>query len=130
MKSAGIICDSESNFSSPILLVNKKNGEKRICIDYRTLNKITKKIQYPLPLIHDNFDRLQNKKYFTALDMKCGYYLIPVSKEFRHLTAFVTPEGQFQFLRMPFCICNGPTVFQQLINRLLGPFYNCFGLLR
>ena len=70
MKSTGIICDSKSNFQSPILLVNNKIDEKRICVNYRALNKITKKIQYPLPLIHDNIDRLQNKKYFIALDMK------------------------------------------------------------
>lgn len=121
MKRAGIICDSESNYSSPILLVNKKNGEKRICIDYRALNKITKKMQYPLPLIHDNIDRLRNKKLFTALDMKSGYHQIPVCEESRHLTAFVTPDGHFEFLRMPFGVCNGPAVFQQLINKVLGP---------
>lgn len=78
-------------------------------------------MQCPLPLIQDNIDRLKNKNTFTALNMKSGYYQISVGKASRHLKAFATPDSHFEFLRMPFGVCNGPVVFQQLINKVLVP---------
>ncbi|GJQ73132.1 hypothetical protein Trydic_g1760 [Trypoxylus dichotomus] len=117
LKSAGIVI---SPYASTILIVHKKTGDERLCIDYRGLNKITKKITYPLLLTDDQIDRLSGKKYFITLDMRSGYYQIPVSKDSQHKTAFITPYGMFEFLRMPFSIVNGPAIFQELINSVLG----------
>nr|CAI5826924.1 unnamed protein product [Callosobruchus analis] len=83
-----IIRKSESNYCSPVLLVKKKNGENRMCIDYRKLNSVTIKDNHPLPRIDDQIDRLQGGVYFTSLDMKSGYHQIPItenSKNIRHL---------------------------------------------
>lgn len=121
LKEAGIVEDSFSPFASPILLVRKKNGEERLCVDYRALNKNMKKDKFPLPLIDDQLERLQGKKYFSLLDLKSGYYQVPLSEEAKPKTAFVTPDGHYQFTRMPFGVANGPAVFQRLVNSILGP---------
>lgn len=120
LKEAGIIRDSESPYASPILLVSKPNGEKRLCIDYRKLNAITQKDRYPLPLIDDQIDQLRNQKYFTTLDLYSGYYQIQLEEESKNKTAFVTCDGHYEFNRMPFGLTNAPSVFQRKINRMLG----------
>ncbi|GJQ67529.1 hypothetical protein Trydic_g8341 [Trypoxylus dichotomus] len=116
LKTAGIIEESASEFARPIVIVKRKTGEDRICIHYRSLNKITKKEKYPLPLIDDQLDRLSGKNSFTCLDMKSAYHQISVSRDSREKTAFVTPDGDYQFIRMPFGLVNGAAVFQRLIN--------------
>lgn len=115
-----IIRESNSPYSSPVLLVKKKEDTYRLCADYRALNAITTKDRFPLPLIEDQLDRLGNSKYFTSLDMKAGYHQIPVAQKSIGYTAFVTPDGQFEYLRMPFGVANGPAVFQRAINNALG----------
>lgn len=115
-----IIQESRSAYASPVLLVDKKEGEKRLCIDYRSLNKITIKDKYPMPRIEDLLDRLKGCKYFTSLDLKSGYYQIGVKNESIDKTAFITEDGHYEFLRMPFGLSNGPSVFQRLMNRILG----------
>lgn len=115
-----IIQESESSYASPILIVKKKNGESRLCVDYRALNNKTIKDRYPLPLIDDQISGLSGNKYFITLDLASGYYQIPMGKESRHLTAFVTPDGHYEFKRMPFGLANAPAVFQKMINKLLG----------
>ena len=91
-----------------MLLVRKASGEIRMCVDFRALNKLTTK------------DRLGGKKYFTTLDLASGYYQIPVAKDSRSRTAFVTPDGHFQFKRMPFGLCNAPAIYQRLMSRVFG----------
>lgn len=97
------------------VLVRKKTGELRLCIDFRELNKITIK-DFPTQLIDDNLDRSHNKRYFTILDFKDGFYHVKMAESSVKYTSFVTPLGQNEFLRMPFGLTNAPRVFQRYIN--------------
>lgn len=95
------IRESESEYSSPILLVKKKDGSDRMCVDYRALNAITVKDRYSLPLIDDYVDRLGKSEYFTSIDMATGFHQIKMDNDSIPLTGFVTPEGHFEYLKMP-----------------------------
>lgn len=119
MLDSGIVRESSSPYASPIVLVQKKTGEKRLCVDYRALNRKTKKDHYPLPRVEDQLDQLSGNTLFTSLDLASGYYQIPISEESRSKTAFVTPDGQFEYNRMPFGLVNAPSVFQRTINKIL-----------
>lgn len=96
----GIIQESESPYASPIVLVRKKNNDYRLCVvDYRALNKNT--LKDPMPVIDDQLDRLSGKLFFTSLDLASGYHQIPVAENSRHITGFVTPDGHYEYTRMP-----------------------------
>lgn len=112
----GIISDSESPYASPVILVNKSTGEKRLCIDYRKLNKQTICRPYPMPDIDSQLSILSGGNIFTALDLSNGYLQIPLTKEAQDKTAFVTEEETAKFNRMPFGLCDAPGVFQKLMN--------------
>lgn len=129
LKENGIVRDSNSPFSSPILLVRKKDGSDRLCVDYRELNSNTVRDHFPLPLIDDHIGKLVNAKFFTILDMAAGFHQIPVAPDSIEKTAFVTPDGQFEFLRMPFGLCNAPSVFQRAINAALKLYVDVFVLI-
>ncbi|KAJ3662554.1 hypothetical protein Zmor_006897 [Zophobas morio] len=120
LKDAGIVEDSFSPFASPVLLVKKKSGDVRLCVDYRSLNKKTVKEHYPLPRIDDQLDRLKDQVFYTSLDLSGAYYQIPLSQESRDKSAFITPDGVYNFKRMSFGMANAPSQFQRLINIVLG----------
>ncbi|CAF1682609.1 unnamed protein product [Rotaria magnacalcarata] len=117
----GQIEESTSPWSSPIVLVKKKDKTMRFCIDYRRLNAITIKDAYPLPRIDEIFDQLSDALYYTKFDFKSGYFQVPLSKEDRPKTAFSTRDNHYQFTVLPQGITNGPARFQRVINHILGP---------
>ncbi|CAF5008080.1 unnamed protein product, partial [Rotaria magnacalcarata] len=117
----GQIEESTSPWSSPIVLVKKKDKTMRFCIDYRRLNAITIKNAFPLSCIEDIFDQLSDAVYYTKFDFKSGYFQVPLSKEDRAKTAFSTRDSHYQFTVLPQGIGNGPATFQRLINHILGP---------
>jgi len=112
-----IIRSSCSPFASPMLLVKKKNDTDRLCVDYRELNSNTIADRYPLPLISDQIARLRGANYFTCLDMASGFHQISIHPDSIEYTAFVTPDGQYEFLTMPFGLKNAPSVFQRAVMR-------------
>ena len=118
MEANGIIRPSESPYSSNILLTNKKDGSKRFCVDFRTLNSNTIKDTYPLPNVEDIFDSFRGCKYFSQADLASGYWGVPVHPEDVEKTAFATHRGKFECLRMPFGLCNAQATFQRAMDRL------------
>lgn len=126
MGAQGIIQPSSSPWASPVVLVPKKDGSLRFCIDYRRLNTITRKDVYPLPRVDDLLVALGEAQYFTSLDLASGYWQIGLSEDARQKSTFVTYNGLFEFLRMPFGLCNAPATFQRLMQRVLaGLEYKC-----
>lgn len=111
----GIIQVSYSEYSSPLVLVKKKDGSTRVCIDYRLLNRKIIKDEYPLPLIEDLIDRLKDAKVFSVLDLKNGFFHLRMSKDSVPYTAFVTHHGQYEFLRAPFGLSVSPKYFMRFI---------------
>ncbi|RXN31227.1 Retrovirus-related Pol polyprotein from transposon 412 [Labeo rohita] len=117
---AGIIRESESPFASPIVVVRKKNNSVRLCIDFRKLNSQTIKDAYALPNLEEVFSVLTGSKWFSVLDLKSGYYQIEMEEKDKHKTAFVCPQGFWEFNRMPQGITNAPSTFQRLMERCMG----------
>lgn len=116
-----IIEPSSSAWSSPVVMVQKKDSSYRFCVDYRRLNRVTKKDAYPIPYIATILDRLRNAKYLSSLDIKSAYWQVPVAIESREYTAFTIPgRGLFHFKRMPFGLSNSPATWQRLVDKLLG----------
>ena len=119
MLDKGVIVRSKSPYSSPIVMVPKKDRTNPMCIDYRKLNEITTKDAYPLPRIGQTIDALQSVGYFSSLDLASGYWHVPVAENDRHKTAFCTPEtGPYEFVKMPFGLTNAPASFQRLMNEI------------
>ena len=120
MLNRGIIEPSSSPWSSPIVLVRKKDGSLRFCIDYRKLNSVTKKDSYPLPRIDDSLDALGNAKWFSTLDLSSSYWQVKMHPDHKEKTAFVTTSGLYHFNVLSFGLTNAPATFQRLMEYILA----------
>ena len=121
MLQTGVISPSNSPWASPIVIVPKKDGTKRVCVDYRKgVNKVLKNSSYPLPDISDILSSLHQAKFFSCVDLKSGYHQVEVAPEDREKTAFVCHAGLYEFNVMPFGLSSAPPVFQELMNKVLG----------
>ena len=120
MEEAGIITRSTSEWASPVVLVPKKDGTLRMCVDYRKVNDISEADAYPMPRIDELIDRLGGAKYISTLDLTRGYWQVPVAPSSQPITAFTTPFGLFQFTVMPFGLHGAPATFQRMMDQLLN----------
>ncbi|CAF1537863.1 unnamed protein product [Didymodactylos carnosus] len=120
MLKAGQIRPSNSPWSSPVLLVKKKDGSVRFVVDYRKLNNITIKDSYPIPHIEETLSRLNGHRFFSKLDLKTGYYQIPIQEVDRQKTAFIIPNGLFEFNVLAMGLKNAPPSFQRIMNDLIA----------
>ena len=120
MSKKDVIQKSTSPWASPIVLVRKKDGRLRFCVDYRKVNSITRRDAYPLPRVDDTLTTLDGTKWFSTLDMISGYWQVEVAPEDREKTAFCTHEGLYEFKVMPFGLTNAPATFQRLMDSVLA----------
>ena len=119
MLEMGVVRPSTSPYASPIVMVKKKDGSNRVCVDFRKLNKITEVDPEPMTTAEDLFRRLSGKKYLSKIDLTKGYWQIPVAPEDVHKTAFVTPDGQYEFTRMPFGMVNSGATLVRGLRKIL-----------
>ena len=118
----GVISKSKSSYAAPVILVRKKDGSFRLCIDYRGLNKIAIKNKFPIPFINEMLDELHGGKYFSKLDLRSDYYQIIIRLEDIPKTVFQTHEGHYEFKLMPFGLKNAPATFQATMKELFHPY--------
>nr|CAI5865101.1 unnamed protein product [Callosobruchus analis] len=121
MLEKGIVEPSSSAWSSPIVMVQKKDKSWRFCVNFKRLNAVSSPDAYPLPFISSILDKLRDAKYISSLDIKSAFHQIKLSEESKPLTAFTVPtRGLFQFTRMPFGLHSAPATWQRLIDKVLG----------
>ncbi|KAJ8348857.1 hypothetical protein SKAU_G00274460 [Synaphobranchus kaupii] len=120
MAAAGVIEPSDSPWAAPAVLVQKKSGEWRFCVDYRRLNFVTTKDSYPLPRIDEALDHISGSSWFSSLDLRSGYWQVRLAPEAKPKTAFTIGHGLWQFRVMPFGLCNAPATFERLMDRVLA----------
>ena len=115
----GIIRESVSSYNSNPLLVDKKGGEKRFVVDFRSLNKITVRDNYPIPHVDDIIEKTRGSKFYTELDLASGYWCVPLQEGDKHTTAFSVPRGKFEFNRLPFGMNNSQATFQRMVDNIV-----------
>ena len=119
---AKVICSSRSSWSVPIIIVPKGDGGKHLVINYRALNKVTRKFTWPMPKVEDLFSKLNGASYFTTLDLRAGYHHIPLDKPSIPKTAFNSPFRKYEYIKVPFGLAQVPAYFQELITGILKDF--------
>ncbi|XP_058827253.1 uncharacterized protein LOC131687215 [Topomyia yanbarensis] len=118
----GIIRESDSPYTSRVVLTRKRNNTFRMCVNYKPLNKIVERNHFPMPVIEDQVAKLQGKRYFTSLNLKNGFYHVGLTEESKKYTSFVTDSGQYEFNRLPFGYANSPAIFVNFITKVLERF--------
>ena len=116
---AGVIWNSHSSWSAPIIVVPKGDGGKHLIIDYRALNKVTRKFVWPMPKVEDIFSQLNGAKYFSTLDLRAGYHHIGLTTDSIPKTAFTSPFGKYEYVKVPFGLAQAPAYFQKLMTGVL-----------
>ena len=116
---AGVIRNSHSSWLALIIVVPKGDGGKHLVIDYRALNKITRKFVWPMPKVEDIFSQLNSAKYFSTLDLRAGYHNIGLTTESIPKTAFTSPFGKYEYVKVPFRLAQAPAYFQELMTGIL-----------
>ena len=115
-----VIQRSKSQYASPVVLVRKKNGQLRLCIDYRCLNAKTEKDAFPLPRIEETLESLGGSRLFSSLDLAHGYFQVAMHHDSVHRTAFRVPWGLYEFLRLPQGLINSPSTFQRIMESIFA----------
>ncbi|CAB4403280.1 unnamed protein product [Rhizophagus irregularis] len=126
MLKEGIIQESYSPWSSPVVIVNKKTGDKRFCIDFRKINQMTITDAYPLPRIDDLLEKFRVAKWFTTIDLASRYWQIKIKEEDKEKTAFICSQGLYEFNVMPFGLKNAPAIFQRTMNKIFKEYLDRF----
>ena len=121
----GIVKPSQSQWSSPCVLVPKADGSYRFCTDFRKVNAVTKSDSYPLPRIDDCIDSIGHARYVSKFDLLKGYWQVPLTPRAREISAFVMPDGLYEYTVMPFGMKNAPATFQRLINQVIRGLEGC-----
>ncbi len=119
MLQAKVIQPSVSEWAAAPVLIRKRDGQVRWCLDYRALNKVTSKDLFPLPLIEECLDTLAGNRWFSKLDANSAYWQIPVVKSDQKKTAFITKYGMFEFVKMSFGLCNAPATYCRVMDLVL-----------
>ena len=120
MLQRGVVKKSNSPFSSPVVLVTKKDGSQRFCVDYRLVNAATVKDAYPLPRIDNSLSALSGEKWFSTLDLASGYWQVPMDPASSDKAAFVTASGLCEWTVMPFGLTSSPSTFERLMEFILA----------
>lgn len=120
MLQQGLIEPSMSAWASNVVMVQKRDGTPRFCVDYRAVNNKTRKDAYPLPLISESLDALAGAQWFSTFDLRAGYHQVAVHPRDRHKTAFLTRRGSFQFKVLPFGLCNSPSSFSRMMGLVMA----------